>query len=165
MEHSAETIDLAMAQGQPQGAETALWFRLQNVCEYIGYIAEVIRVVSVAFPHDAQHTRAGADLVVAVESATSRLQRAVSQMMELADQLPADADLPNFGTIGEYSAIIDHAARSVDATCQHWVDNRRTETAELLVELYWTLGWIGEIDLAAANTASSLHELRAAVAN
>lgn len=68
LEHSSETIDLALTQGQPQGAETTLWFRLQNVCEYIGYIAEVIRVVSVAYPHDAQQTQAGADLVVAVET-------------------------------------------------------------------------------------------------
>lgn len=163
LEHSSETIDLALTQGQPQGAETTLWFRLQNVCEYIGYIAEVIRVVSVAYPHDAQQTRAGADLVVAVETATERLSQAVERIMALADSLPPDLVLARFGDVGEYSPIIQHVAHSVDSAVECWAADRRIETAELLVELYWTVGWIGEIDLAATNAAVSLTELRAAM--
>ena len=163
LEHSAETIDLALAQGQPQGAETALWFRAQNICEYVGYIAEVIRVVSVAYPHDSQQTRAGADLVVAVETVTERLASVVERVIALSDSLPADTALPRVGDVGDFSPIIEHVDRSVDAAGEKWVASHRTETAELLVELYWTVGWIGEIDLASANAAASLSELRAAV--
>lgn len=165
-ELTSETIDLALAQGIGQGARTMLWQRLLVMCEYVTYIAEVVATVGRAYPADQPATRAGQHLIEVAQDLRPRLVASAQALFDTADHA-ADASLatlPDYENVGEYSAAIDEALVSIDAAVATWAAAHRTEMAEPTIELYWTLGWLGEVDLMIANTRSLLAATQQAIA-
>ena len=95
------------------------------------------------------------------------------QLEEDARQLLAAADradeadlqgLPDYPNTGDYSPEVRAASRSISAEVDGWAAEHRVEMADPVVELYWTLGWLGELDLILANNASLLAALNAELA-
>ncbi|MDQ1246076.1 MAG: hypothetical protein QG597_443 [Actinomycetota bacterium] len=163
LELTSETIDLALAQGIGQGARTMLWQRLLVLCEYVTYIADVVATVGRSYSADQPATRAGAEVLAVAQGLRPRLLANAEAVFSAADRAAAEGleTLPDYENVGEYSTAVEDALTCIDEAVARWAAEHRADMADPTIELYWTLGWLGEVDLMLANN----HALLAEVAN
>lgn len=154
VERAAETIDLALAQGIPQGAQTMLWMRLLAVVEYVTYLAQVIATVGKAYPTDSPEAAVAASLRECAVELRPRLIADAEMLLDTAEAAEGLQSLPDYQNTGEFSPTVDRALASIDDAVAEWARDRRAEMAEPAIELYWTLGWLSEVDLMIANNTA-----------
>lgn len=161
IELAAETIDLSLAQGVPQGVRTQLWRRMLVMCEYVAYLGEIISVVGTAYPSDVPRTRVGADLLLVAFGLRPRLEQNCRDVLDAADRVDvADtSSLPDYPNTGDYTPDVTEALASVEGAIREWASQRRADMADPAVELFWILGWLGEVDLMIANNENLLATL------
>lgn len=160
-ERAAETIDLALAQGVPQGTRTLLWQRLLGMVEYVTYISEVMATVGKVYAADLPAAKVGLSLRAATANLRPRLSEDARQLLAVADLAVDSTNLPDYPNTGEFTAAIDEALAQVDAAVTRWAEHRRVDMAEPTVELYWTVGWLAEVDLMIANNSALIATLTA----
>lgn len=149
---AAETIDLALVQGARQGDALAWWLRVWGSCEYIVYVGAVLQVVTRGEHPSSDVRRAAAAVAAAGRRAGETFEKYNLALISRSEALPARAaDDDVVGVIG-YSADVEHAQRVIDDAVAQAAQRRAGEAAEPLVELYWQLGWVGEVDLMSAYT-------------
>lgn len=147
---AAETIDLAMVQGAPQGDALAWWLRVWGSCEYIVYVGAVLQVVVHEDHTNPDIRRARATVAAAGRRAGESFEKHNLALISRSEDLPAQAANDDVvGAIG-YSADVNHALRVVDDAVAQAARSRDGSAAEALVDLYWQLGWVGEVDLMSA---------------
>lgn len=149
---AAETIDLALVQGARQGDALTWWLRVWGSCEYIVYVGAVLQVVTRGETVSADVRRAAAAVAAAGRRAGESFEKYNLALIARSENLPARAAADDVvGAIG-YSADVDHAEHVIDDAVARAAQRRDGDVAESFVELYWQLGWVGEVDLMAANT-------------
>jgi hypothetical protein len=160
VETASETVDLALTQGLPMGAMTTTWLRTVSMCEYIAYIADVVRAAALVDPLYRPPLEGWVAVADACDSVTVRLELWVLRILDLSEHVPDDYVWPSPPDIGEYSEAIRVAARAISASFDQWAAERRSDVAEGAVEMYWSLAWVGELDLMATNAAGMCREVR-----
>jgi uncharacterized membrane protein YccC len=163
-ERASETIDLALAQGIPQGARTLLWQRLLAMIEYVAYIGEVIATVGRVYPTDLPASHVAPALRAVVADLGPRLYEDAQQLLAAAERAVDLEELPDYPHTGEFSAVIDDALAQVDEVAELWAAARRADMAEPTIEFYWTVGWLAEVDLMVANNAALVKAVEASTA-
>jgi uncharacterized membrane protein YccC len=153
-ERAAETIDLALAQGMPQSAQTLLWQRLLGMIEYVTYIAEVVAIVATIYPPEVRTDEVAERLRQAAADLRPRLNDNAEHLLDVGAAADDLDDLPDYSQTGEFSAPIDNALAAVDAVVADWARAHRSEMAQPTLELYWLVGWLAEVDLMIANNDS-----------
>jgi uncharacterized membrane protein YccC len=163
-ERASETIDLALAQGIRQGAGTLLWQRLLGMIEYVAYIGEVIATVGRVYPTDLPASQVAPALRAVVADLGPRLLEDAEQLLAAAERAVDLVDLPDYPHTGEFSPVIDKALAEVDEAVERWAAAGRADMAEPTIELYWTVGWLAEVDLMVANNAALVKAVEASTA-
>ena len=153
---TAETIDLAIVQGAPQGDALTWWLRVWGSCEYIVYAGAVLQVVSRGEDIDADTRRAADAVAAAGRRVGESFEKYNLRLISRSEDLPARAASDDAVGVVGYSADVEHALHVIDAATAQAAQTRDGDAAEPLVELYWQLGWVGEVDLMSANTRSVL---------
>lgn len=149
---AAETIDLALVQGAPQGDALAWWLRVWGACEYIVYAGAVLQVVSREGAPSADLRRASAAVVAAGRRAGEAFEKYNLDLIARSEVLPARAAQDDAVGDISYSADVVHALRAVDDAVASAALRKDGQVAPAVVDLYWQLGWVGEVDLLAAYT-------------
>ncbi len=161
VERAAETIDLALAQGISQGARTLLWQRLLAMIEYITYMAEVISTVGKVYPADLPVAKVAPRLRECAAELQPRLVADTERVLDAADAAERLEALPDYPTTGEFSPAVVKTLEQIDAAVAVWARDRCADMAEPTIELYWTLGWVSEVDLMISNNEALLNVLAA----
>ena len=157
---AAETIDLAVVQGTSQHTALNWWLRIWAACEYLVYVAGILHVVARTPMTAPPARRATAAVSVAGRRAGDRFEKYNLELLGRCESLPAAAASDESLGVIEYSADVDHALAMIDRTVASMADARDASAADWAVRTYWRLGWVGEIDLLAANTRALLAAAR-----
>ena len=153
---AAETIDLAVVQGASQRTALNWWLRIWGSCEYLVYVAEILHAVARAPSDDPPVRRAIAAVSVAGRRAGDRFEKYNLELLGRSESLPVSAASDEAIGVVDYSADVEHAAATIDRTVADLAQQRDGAQAEWVVRTYWRLGWVGEVDLLAANTRALL---------
>lgn len=153
---AAETIDLAVMQGASQRTASSWWLRIWSTCEYLVYVAEILHAVARTPPSDPPVRRATAAVSVAGRRAGDRFEKYNLELLRRSESLPISAASDEAIGAIDYSADVNHAQETIDRTVADMAEARDGTQAEWVVRTYWRLGWVGEVDLLAANTRALL---------
>jgi uncharacterized membrane protein YccC len=159
------TVDLALAQGVGRGARTELWLRVLGGAEYVRFIGEVVTITGKRIGWPAELQRVAGDVVAAGLAVADRLQESVELLIHTSDSAGGIEDLPDFAGVAGFSASVEHAIASVDAQVMTWAQQRVDSYSEAVMELYWALGWLSELDLLAANSKALARAIRASASS
>lgn len=154
------TVDLALAQGVGRGARTELWLRILGSAEYVTFVADVLAVTSDRSEWPTAAQRCGGDVIAAGMAVADRLEVSAEQLIDNSDVAGGIDTLPDFAGIANFSAAVQHAVASVDAQVTAWAQQRTDEYAGVTLQLYWSLGWLAEIDLMSANGKALARAIR-----
>ena len=150
VELADQTVDLALAQGLPLGAQTLAWARAISVTSHLAYVAEAINVQIFDYPGGPGMKRVVGDLVVAADSVAARQERSVGRLISAAEGLPTEAPLPDPPDQLTPSPQIVALKASLEAAVTDWSADRNAEMASTTNRLYWTYMWLAELDMLAS---------------
>lgn len=166
VERARETVDLALAQGVAQSAQTTLWLRLLMAQEYVEYMAGITAALTKwqaetdAINHEVPQ-RLAATLAAATTETTNRLVTTSQALLDLSEHLADLDELPEYVPTGDYSANVAAAIAAVDRYAEKCAAAKDQQSASVLLLLYWTLGWVGEVDIMTNNNRLLIAALRA----
>jgi len=144
---AVETIDLAIAQTSQLSAMTTLWMRVLGAAEYLVYVGDIVATSGRSHTLDPFAARAGGDLLASTKNCTERLSLTTRRLLDASEQLD-DADaLPQFTLETRFTEDLLQAYRSICVAVQQWADRGESAAAPQVLSLFWTLGWVSEIDL------------------